>query len=539
MRRLRWGLVLCLAMGAGAGARAGEHAGGAQKLKLVSVSASPDPFSPAAKGTVSIQGDFESRPTDAGAGKKENGKTFAIRMTITITDSAGQTVRELDMETTFGYPEDLPASQYHAVSGTTSWDGKDSSGSVVDDGTYTYTVQGTLVRYDKKGNVDIQEHLVGASGTVSGTVKVDSTPPEIELLAPLEPATVPRPTIIVRITDICGVDATSIKVLLDGADVTPPFDPATGELIYDPDIDLASGTHKVLATARDFAGNETTRLLTFEVMLLRNPITVGPGGSPDYDFASIQEAVDALNAQFGGQEFPETWEIIIEGGDHYYGSVTVPESLHSTADNRLVICSAGDDPVYLYGSGTSDVDGVEVRTGHVTLSNFRIENFWYGVDIATPDEGCVLEDVTCRYNHNDGFHSESSAGADLVRCTAEYNYKDGMDLSGGEWWIEDCQIEGNSYDGLTLSCSASAVLERNMVQGYWKVHGDDPQQRLREHVRRPLLRRKLDRGGGEQHLLQRRRSEHSLDLDVGRRHTRGRPAQQHILLLGLRDGALR
>ena len=55
------------------------------KLRLVSVSDAPDPYSPPVAGSLGITAEFEARPTDAGAGNARNGKTFAIRVTVTVS----------------------------------------------------------------------------------------------------------------------------------------------------------------------------------------------------------------------------------------------------------------------------------------------------------------------------------------------------------------------------------------------------------------------------------------------------------------------
>ena len=59
------GMVVC------AVAAAGEQ-GKKEKLRLVSVADSPDPFSQPVAGELAIDAVFEARPTDAGGGKAKN-----------------------------------------------------------------------------------------------------------------------------------------------------------------------------------------------------------------------------------------------------------------------------------------------------------------------------------------------------------------------------------------------------------------------------------------------------------------------------------
>ena len=76
------------------------HAGGsgAEKLRLVSLSDAPDPVSFPVAGVVDVTGSFEARPTDAGGGNSANGKTFAMLASVSVSDSTGQVVIELNQE---------------------------------------------------------------------------------------------------------------------------------------------------------------------------------------------------------------------------------------------------------------------------------------------------------------------------------------------------------------------------------------------------------------------------------------------------------
>ena len=168
---------------------AGEHAGGAEKLKIVSVADAPDPFSPPVSGEVEIGAAFEARPTDAGAGAGRNEKAFSIRVSVEVENEAGEVVRTLDAERSFEFPK-MPASAYHPVAVTVPWDGLDDAGEPVPDGRYTYVVEGTLVRADVlgRGRGTVREHTVGVSGMLLGTVLVDSTPPVITRASPADGA---------------------------------------------------------------------------------------------------------------------------------------------------------------------------------------------------------------------------------------------------------------------------------------------------------------------------------------------------------------
>ena len=84
-------LVLGMAALVSAAADAGEHAGGAEKIRLVSTTRSPEPWSPALD-VLSVNSTFEVRPTDAGGSSKAAEKEFVIRFTVDIRNADGETV---------------------------------------------------------------------------------------------------------------------------------------------------------------------------------------------------------------------------------------------------------------------------------------------------------------------------------------------------------------------------------------------------------------------------------------------------------------
>jgi hypothetical protein len=227
------------------------------KLRLVSVSDSPDPFSPAVAGSLAVTGGFEARPTDAGAGNAKNGKTFGIRVTVTVSRE-GAAVRAITKEYPVTFPADLPASRYHPVTCALAWDGKDENAAVVADGEYTYSVQGTLVRYDGLGNGKAQEHVVATSTSLSGTVVVDSTPPVLSDFSPPDETYTKDPRIPVsgRAVD-AGSGVASVTLTVEG-DPVGTHDPATGVISWTPDADLPEKWIDVTLEATDLAGNEAS-----------------------------------------------------------------------------------------------------------------------------------------------------------------------------------------------------------------------------------------------------------------------------------------
>jgi len=176
-----------------------------------------------------------------------------------VENEAGDVVRTLDSERSFEFPK-MPASAYHAVAVTVPWDGRDGAGSLVPDGKYTYVVEGTLLRRDVLGNGKVQEHACGVSGVLTGTVLLDSKPPEITGMSPADGALVTekKPLISASFSDNTGIDVGRTEVKLDGDLVTPDVLSDTG-FEFTPKADLSDRDYTVEVTVYDAAGNSRIR----------------------------------------------------------------------------------------------------------------------------------------------------------------------------------------------------------------------------------------------------------------------------------------
>ncbi|MHC5054459.1 MAG: right-handed parallel beta-helix repeat-containing protein [Planctomycetota bacterium] len=250
-----------------------EHHENSDKLKIDSVSHSPEPFSVPVHGSLGITAKFDARPTDGGVGANgdvaRNGKTFAIRVAVTLSPD-GKVVGTEPKEFPVKFPTDLPASKYLSVTCPLTWDGRDENGAAFPDGKYTYSVQGTLVRYDVLGNGKPQEHVVATSASLSGTVVIDSTPP---VGAPVSPApgtwiNEARPEVVATFADgLAGLDVESASLDVNGHDVDATFDEETKRVTGTPTTDLPEAEITAVAGMTDLAGNMGTIPWTFSVDL--------------------------------------------------------------------------------------------------------------------------------------------------------------------------------------------------------------------------------------------------------------------------------
>jgi hypothetical protein len=97
---------------------------------------------------------------------------------------------------------------------------------------------------------------------------VDTTPPTISNLTPADGALINTvtPTISATVTDVSGINTTSIIMTVDGATVAHTYDSTTGVVSYVPGT-LAEGPHSVTLSVSDTVGNSATASWSFTLDL--------------------------------------------------------------------------------------------------------------------------------------------------------------------------------------------------------------------------------------------------------------------------------
>ena len=176
-----------------AGIRGGEtrHAQGAEKIRLIEVTLTPpECFCPIVVGGLEIAGGYEIRPTDAANGDAASRKEFWVVQTAVIQDDGGEAVRSLAEQVRVDIPPRASATDYYPQDDIVCvWDGRNRAGEMVPDGTYTWLVDARYARLHDAGNsARTQEHLVGVSNTISGTIVVDTVPRTVVSTYPAEGA---------------------------------------------------------------------------------------------------------------------------------------------------------------------------------------------------------------------------------------------------------------------------------------------------------------------------------------------------------------
>ena len=203
---------------------------------LTSISASPNPFSPNGDG---IQDTTTISFTSDQAG------TYSID----IKDSTATIKRTLTG---------------NLLAGTNSvvWDGKDSSNTVVPDGTYSYFITATA-----SGSGNTRPPPTGGDGTAT----VDNTPPIVTIASPANNALMNNNTPVISGTasDVSGIQ--SVTVQIDSNSFTPT---GTTSWSYTPTTPLSDGSHTVAVKATDNAGNSATTSISITIDTIAPSVSI-------------------------------------------------------------------------------------------------------------------------------------------------------------------------------------------------------------------------------------------------------------------------
>lgn len=160
-------------------------------------------------------------------------------------------------------------------------DGADvSATAVVTASGIAYTPPQPLTEGTHQVSVSIDDQ--GGRSTSLTWTYVTRTPPEVQDATPQGTTTTnTRPRVAVRMSDIgSGIDPTSARLLMNGADVTAEATVSAGEISYVPATPLPQGTQSVALTVRDKAGNSTSRAWSFRILVpAPTPPLAGDRGS--------------------------------------------------------------------------------------------------------------------------------------------------------------------------------------------------------------------------------------------------------------------
>ncbi|MCX7804224.1 MAG: Ig-like domain-containing protein [Planctomycetota bacterium] len=275
-------LILCAAAVSGGQARCGESP---QLIVIRSVSDSPDPFAPPGQ-SCAISAGYDHIVPGFDVTSRFISLRHVVRDRVEIRSAAGAPVRALEASASASAPTGGTLWSRRVTVLQHVWDGRDSTGRIVEAGQYSYSARGELailirVEVPRPGRPPIVlDHsiVLASSGTLSGTVTVggmpDTLPPVISDLKPAGGSLlrVRRPEISASFSDpavpgqaVSGVDPASAVIKLDGSDVTASANVTEKGFSLTPASDLADGARTVSVSLKDRAGNAASASWTFTV----------------------------------------------------------------------------------------------------------------------------------------------------------------------------------------------------------------------------------------------------------------------------------
>ncbi len=140
--------------------------------------------------------------------------------------------------------------------------------------TLSALLDGSLTVSEGAHTLDAQAQDVAGQGTTAAvSFTVDQTPPTASL-TPADGTTVdvPRPLIQAAYQDtLSGVNVASVRLILDGGDVTSQALVGAGGADFQPQADLTDGAHEVTLQVADLIGNPTAVTSRFTVETTHEP----------------------------------------------------------------------------------------------------------------------------------------------------------------------------------------------------------------------------------------------------------------------------
>ncbi|MEM2880919.1 MAG: Ig-like domain-containing protein, partial [Candidatus Methanomethylicaceae archaeon] len=180
------------------------------------------------------------------------------------------------------------------------------------------------------------------------TLAPDTTPPTIASFSPEGTVAEKRPLITVKYSDDVGIALFSIRLLLDGVDVTSLAILNSSMVIYTPIADISEGVHSVYFEVKDTSGNTATATWSFTIKLpdIKPPTiySVYPSNG-----ALIYDTAVAINAHYSDDVGIDVSSIILSIDD----SIVIPTKLNNSYVEYAATFDVGSHIVSLTVKDTS------------------------------------------------------------------------------------------------------------------------------------------------------------------------------------------
>jgi hypothetical protein len=230
------------------------------------------------------------------------------------------------------------------------------------------------------GTYTVRAYSVGQIKNTTFTLSAitDSTPPTITSISPGEGSTVSvlNPIISIIYSDDIAIDFSTVKIVLDGTDVTSDATITSTRADYIPVTDLSEGPHTVYFEVKDLSGNKASKTWNFTVSLPDFlPPVISSFYPPNGSILNIRTIT--INATYSDNKAVDPYSVTLKLNDSAVNMSSItPTSL--TASVNLT------DGVYLATLSLMDTSG-----------NMATMNWTFTIDATPPTfSGNILNNNT-------------------------------------------------------------------------------------------------------------------------------------------------
>lgn len=332
----------------------------------------------------------------------------------------------------------------------------------------------------------------GSSITVT-ILAEDNTPPDLQFLTPTAGSAVePRPAFNVTFSDGgSGIDPDSLRISVNGIDVTAQATTAPASAFYWPGTALPVGGNEASVQVADRAGNLRTATVRFTVVPFRAIADCSPTSGPaplDVLFRSGGEfgggSIERYRWDFQGDGAFDTDSDLALDYTHTFQTpgtfsavLEVTNNLGETATDRCTIDVAGSPPVATADASPSNgpvpLDVQFTCTGSDPDGSIALYEWDFdgdgGIDHSDPDSGAAMhtyeEEGTfvarCRVTDNDDLTAEARATTTVIRPGP-----------AGSPSVTATASPGSGTAPLTVTFGGSAIDDGTILLWEWDFDGD-------------------------------------------------------------------
>ncbi|MEM3674601.1 MAG: Ig-like domain-containing protein [Candidatus Methanomethyliaceae archaeon] len=208
------------------------------------------------------------------------------------------------------------------------------------------------------GIYTVRAYSVGQIKNTTFTLSTitDVTPPTITSISPAENSTVSilNPIISVLYSDDVAIDFSTVRMMLDGVDVTAAATITSTRTDYIPVTNLSEGSHTVYFEVKDLAGNKASKTWNFKVEL---PDLLPPVISSVYppNGTILNVRMITLNATYSDNKAVDPYSVTLKLND---STIT----LSAISSTSLTASANLTDGVYLATLSIMDTSGNIAKT---------------------------------------------------------------------------------------------------------------------------------------------------------------------------------